>query len=329
MDNKISIIIPAYNIESCLSATLDSILSQTYKKIEVIVVNDGSTDGTGNVINNYANRDSRVKAIHKANGGVTSARLRGVSEATGEWIGFVDGDDMIEPDMYERLIKNAEAHHAQISHCGYQMIFPDGHIDYYYNTGDFAVQDRTTALRELLSGARIEPGLWNKLFHRSLLPCLSQKEAVPPDIKINEDLLMNFRLFSAAKQTVYEDFCPYHYILRSGSAATTKKAHHLTDAIRVRQIMRDELLENEALYPTAEECYLRALIRAAAQTDWPDIALDAKKQLRHEIRTGALGYLSGIKLRGMVLTAAYLTPVYRIIRRRYNDITGISHKYDL
>ena len=107
MNEKISIIIPAYNIERELPATLDNVLAQTYEKLEIIVVDDGSGDGTAAVIDDYAARFPNIRAIHKENGGVTSARLRGVEEATGDWIGFVDGDDLIAPEMYQRLIKNA------------------------------------------------------------------------------------------------------------------------------------------------------------------------------------------------------------------------------
>ena len=174
MDNKISIVIPAYNIENYLGTTLDSVLAQTYSNIEIIVVNDGSKDGTGAVIDSYAAREKRIKAIHKENGGVTSARLRGVQEASGEWIGFVDGDDGIEPDMYERLLENALKYGADISHCGYQMVFPNGRVDYYYNTGRLVQQDKITGLSELLSGAMIEPGLCNKLFHKHLFHGLLQ-----------------------------------------------------------------------------------------------------------------------------------------------------------
>ena len=141
MNALISIIIPAYNIENYISTCLDSLLAQTYRDLEIIVVNDGSKDGTGAIMDTYAARDSRIMAIHKENGGVTSARLCGVKAATGDWIGFVDGDDIIEPDMYERLMANAVKHGADISHCGYRMVFPSGKVDYYYNTGRIVEQD--------------------------------------------------------------------------------------------------------------------------------------------------------------------------------------------
>lgn len=329
MNAKISIVVPAYNIEKDVERCLDSILAQSHENIEVVVVDDGSTDGTGALLDRLAARSARVRVFHKENGGVTSARLRGVQEASGEWIGFVDGDDEVEPDMYERLLRNAENFSAQISHCGYQMVFPDGHVDLYYNTGYLAQQDKTTALKELLSGSRIEPGLWNKLFHKTLFHSLLHGDVVPLDIRINEDLLMNYRLFSAAEQTVFDDWCPYHYILRSGSAATARKEVHVTDPLRVRRIIRDDLRGSEQLYPVAESKYLRALISASSQTAWPEAGRAAKKQLRQEIAAGELRHCPSVKLRGMALAAAYLLPVYRVVRRCYDNATGNSHKYDL
>ena len=99
MKNMISVIVPAYNVESTIIRTLDSILAQTYLSIEVIVVDDGSTDKTGKIIDAYSSQHEQVVVIHTQNQGVTVARLTGVARASGEWIGFVDGDDEIESDM--------------------------------------------------------------------------------------------------------------------------------------------------------------------------------------------------------------------------------------
>ena len=118
MEPKISVIVPAYNNAPWLPNTLDSILAQTYKNLEVIVVDDGSSDDTPAVLRCYEEKDSRIRIIRKTNGGVTSARLLGVAESTGDWIGFVDGDDYIEPQMYARLMENAVTYRADISHCG-------------------------------------------------------------------------------------------------------------------------------------------------------------------------------------------------------------------
>ena len=258
-NDLISIMVPVFNLENELPRCLDSILAQRYQNIEVVVVDDGSSDNSADVMRRYAEKDSRIKPVFQENGGVMSARLHGVREASGQWIGFVDGDDEIEPDMYERLLKNAVAYHADISHCGYQMCFEDGRVHYFHNTGILAQQDKITALKELLSGSRIEPGLWNKLFHKTLFQSLLHGEAVPLDIKINEDLLMNYRLFSAAKQTVFEDWCPYHYIVRSTSASRAKlNPHKIYDPIRVKEIIRQSAPSE--LHEAAQQAYINTCI---------------------------------------------------------------------
>lgn len=338
MKDLISIIVPAYNIENELAACLDSILAQTHREIEIVVVNDGSSDKTGEIADMYAKKDSRVKAIHKENGGVTSARLRGVAEASGDWIGFVDGDDMIDPDMYDRLLENAKKYDADISHCGYRMCFPNGRADYYYNTGCLEKQNRTAALRELISGVRIEPGLVNKLFHKSLLDHLLRDAIMPTDIKINEDLLMNYYLFKSAQATVYEDFCPYQYILRKGSAATASvNPHKLGDPIKVMRIILADV--DKAVYPTALSRYLRAQISLATMSLSPykndklkkEMVRPYRKEARRELRRHmgkALSVPIGAKMKIITLWCALLPSMYALVHNTYSKIVGNDKKYD-
>ncbi|MGN0774045.1 MAG: glycosyltransferase [Candidatus Ventricola sp.] len=259
MSDLVSVIVPVYNVEGELPRCLDSILGQTYPNIEIVAVNDGSTDASGRILDRYAQEYASIRVIHKENGGVTSARLRGIAEAGGEWIGFVDSDDEIEPDMYERLLKNALTHDAQISHCGYQIVFLDGRVHFFYNTGTLEKQDRLTALRELLSGQRIEPSLGNKLFRRTLFAGLLSDGVMPTDIRINEDLLMNYYLFAAAERTVYEDWCPYHYMARQASATRSGlNSCRIYDPIRVRRIICEEAPAE--IEEDAQRAYLNACI---------------------------------------------------------------------
>lgn len=239
---QISVIVPAYNNAPWLPRCLDSILAQTYENLEIIPVDDGSSDESYAIMCDYAARDSRVRPIHKENGGVTSARLAGVAAATGRWIGFVDGDDEIEPQMYERLLENAHTHGADISHCGFTQILPGGEVIYHHNTGELRRQDTVTALRDLLKGDRVEPGLVTKLYKRELLQGLEEKMDL--SIRINEDFLMNYYLFSRTEKAVWEDVCPYHYIARVGSASRRKmNEHKIYDPIRVRQLILDQCPE--------------------------------------------------------------------------------------
>ena len=251
----ISVIVPAFNVESTIIRTLDSILAQTYPEIEVIVVDDGSADETGKVIDNYASQHKRVTAIHTENQGVTAARLTGVAQASGEWIGFVDGDDEIEPDMYELLLKNAERYGADISHCGYQMIFADGRVSYFHNTGCLVHQDRTTGMKDLLDGTMVEPGLCNKLFRKTLFYSLLHTEVMDRSIKINEELLMNYILFSNANMSVFQDICKYHYLIRSTSASRASlNQHKIFDPIRVKQLILD--MKINGMTESAEKAYI-------------------------------------------------------------------------
>lgn len=329
MDEKISIVVPVFNIAGYVERCLKSILAQTYTNLEIVVVDDGSTDESGDVVDRLAAQEPRIKVIHKENGGVTSARITGIRNASGQWIGFVDGDDEIEPDMFRHLLQNALTYQADISHCGYQMVFPDGRIDYYYNTGDLAKQDKISALKELISGSRIEPGLCNKLFRKTLFHSLLHGDIMPLDIKVNEDYFMNYLLFKEAEQTVYEDFCPYHYILRKGSAATSANRIHITDPIRVNELVKADVQENEQLYPAAYSRYIYALVGAASQSRWKEESHCARVKLKQELHTGSLRSYCSTRLRLMAFGTAYLLPLYRVIRWGYDRITGVSKKYDV
>lgn len=332
MNNKISIIIPAYNIEKYLSATLDSVLVQTYKNIEVIVVDDGSQDRTAAVIDDYAKRDSRIIAIHKENGGVTSARLRGLAESTGEWIGFVDGDDLVEPQMFARLLDNALANNADIAHCGYQMVFPDGHVDYYYNTGRVVKQIGTQGCFDLLSGAFVEPGLCNKLYRRELFDGIAAW--IDKSIKINEDLLMNYYLFCRSNTSIFEDICPYHYVLRRGSAATaTLNANKLCDPLKVTHIILNDA-DKELLLAIIPRL-TRQLITYATMSapSQKELVLPFRREVRKELRQRLwkilIGSECGFRLKVMALWAAVWPASYGWVHAVYAKITGIDKKYCL
>ena len=204
---KITVIVPAYNVEEWFPRCIESILSQTHRALEIIVINDGSTDGTAQLINEYAKKDNRIVAVHQDNAGLIEVRERGIEMATGEYIGFVDGDDEIEPDMYERLLENALQYDAEISQCGILYCFYDGRTKKMHGTGEVSVFNDVEGYRELMQGIHMEPSLCNKLYKRELL----QDSCPDKSIVNNEDLLRNSDLFSRAKKSVLEDFCGYHY----------------------------------------------------------------------------------------------------------------------
>ncbi len=335
-DLLISIIVPAYNIAPYIERCLDSLLNQTYRTLEIIVVDDGSKDDTGAIADSFAQNDSRIVVIHKENGGVSSARMAGIAVAKGEYIGFVDGDDYVESIMFEKLLNNAIAYNADISHCGYQMCFPDGRVYYFYNTGLLAKQDKITALKELLSGSRIEPGLWNKLFHKSLFHSLLHGESVPLDIKNYEDLLMNYRLFKAADSSVYEDFCSYHYMVRKGSAATSKlNEHKLKDPVRVMQTILKDSEEMPEVFRVAEERLVRQFIGISILpiTNQKELVKPFRDEIRNELRRRLLSILlkpyikKSIKIK--VIWVSVWPASYKLIHDIYAKVTGLDRKYSV
>ena len=332
MEALISVIIPAYNIEEYLPKTLDSVLAQTYWNLQIIVVNDGSQDGTGSLIDQYAQRDERIVAIHKENGGVTSARLRGIAEAKGQYIGFVDGDDYVEPQMYSRLMENILAYGADISHCGYQMVFPSGRVDYYYNTDEVVVEKDHQGCADLLDGVFVEPGLVNKLYSKELFEGLT--DWIDPTIRINEDLLMNFYLFRKAQLAVFEDVCPYHYVLRPGSAATSAISEHkLKDPLKVMHLLYHETLDHPHWNSIVERRLMYQLVNSATISTGKQKELikpfrkEARKELCQRLWKALKGNACGTKLKMMVLWVAIWPWSYYTVHRIYAKLTGVDKKY--
>ena len=238
--DMISIIVPAYNVESYVKKTIESILKQEYTNIEIICVDDGSKDNTFQMLKTIAASDKRVRVFTKENEGVTKAREFGFEQAQGEYIGFVDADDIVEPDMFERLYQNMKKYDTDISHCGYVVDKLDGGKEYFYNTGRLAKQDTAEGVKALLHGS-FEPGLWNKLYNHNLLHSLFHSGVMDYSIKMNEDVLMNYYLFKEARSSVLEDVCLYHYVKREGSATlSTYNRKETWDRLNVKKIIYDD-----------------------------------------------------------------------------------------
>ena len=334
MNDLISIIVPVYNIAEFLPRSIKSILQQTYRNIEIIAVNDGSTDASGKVLRDIQLADQRLRVINQENGGVSRARFAGIKEARGEWIGFVDGDDYIEPDMFERLLNNAIKYNADISHCGYQMVFPS-RVEYYYNTGRLICQDKETGLKDLLEGTFVEPGVWNKLFHKTVFFGLMNDNVMDFSIKNTEDLLMNFYLFREAKCAVYEDFCPYHYVLRKGSAATsTVNEHKLLDPLVVLYKLKQETVGNPVFQKAINRSIASRLIGII------NSPLDNQKEMIRQYRVQAKKELwkllpeilkesCGIKIKMQAVGAVVCPAVYREIHFIYSTVRGTRKKYEV
>lgn len=229
MENiKISIIVPAYNVGKWLPRCIKSVINQTHKNWELILIDDGSTDNTGDIVDLFAKRDKRIIAVHQKNVGLVEVREKGINLATGDYIGFIDGDDAIDPFMYEWLLYNAITYDADISHCGLRVCYNEIKDEQDTGTGKILVQNRNEAIRDLLSGEWMTPSLCNKLYKKKLL----EGSCLDKNIINNEDLLRNFVLFKRAKKIVFQDFHGYQYWSRESSLSNDKKV-----IIRMKNIL--------------------------------------------------------------------------------------------
>ena len=200
----ISIIIPIYNAELYLHRSIDSILSQTYTDIEVLLVDDGSTDRSGEICDEYANKDSRVRVFHKINEGVSSARNVGLDNAKGQWITFVDADDWIDKNMYQKLYNTAVSTQADIVLCSF--------YEYHGLGKTFLVEaistesDKIEILRNYMLSFT---SLWNMLVSRDLYA--DNNLRIPKEINNCEDFWLTVRLFYYAKQISSLHIPLYYY----------------------------------------------------------------------------------------------------------------------
>ncbi len=215
---KISVIIPIYKVEPYLCRCLDSILSQTYPHLEVILVDDGSPDGCPAICDKYAEKDPRITVIHKANGGLSDARNAGLKIASGEWISFIDSDDWIEPDMYEKLLENAKKYNAQISVGGVNdELMSDQGTTVLKTTfhGEEIVEclSSSEAMKRHLRGSW---AAWDKIYHREVFNGISF-----PVGEINEDEPIMLHLLDRSPQVAYTNRVFYHYIHRPSSITTS------------------------------------------------------------------------------------------------------------
>ena len=165
----ISIVVPVYNVKQFLTKCLNSIISQTYSNLEIIVVDDGSTDGSATICDDYAKKDKRISVIHKENGGLASARNAGIDVAKGTYIGFVDSDDYIEPYMYEKLLQAILKYSCNIAVCGINYVFDDGEVIAKANTEPEQFFEFPWAIEEMNTFRLFDMGAWSKLYKRELL----------------------------------------------------------------------------------------------------------------------------------------------------------------
>lgn len=218
MNSLISIIVPVYNVSKYIRKSLDSIVSQTYTNTEILLIDDGSKDDSGIICDEYAQRYSNIRVYHKTNGGVSSARNIGIKEAKGDYLTFIDSDDVVEPDMLDIMYGNAKKYNTPFSCCKIDVYEQNG-IKRILEIGKTGLFEKDEILKGFFTDQNIKNhmyGPYNKLFHKSII-----RDVYFKPYKLGEDLLFVFELLQKCDSVYIADYVGYHYLLRPGSAVTS------------------------------------------------------------------------------------------------------------
>ena len=284
----ISIVIPIYNVEKHLEKCLDSVLNQTYKNIELILADDGSTDRSGEICDRYAAKDSRIKIIHKANGGVCSARNAAFKYVTGDYITFIDSDDYIDSNTYSEIMEYMNEKNADACFFGWTREYESGKTSGFVKRKD-GVGDASDAVKQILKINNGYAGqIWNKVFSTENwkkngvieIPEMNTAYAV------GEDCEWLMRMMKPYKKVAYTSKSYYHYIIRSDSAINIES---FTKA-RLSEIYAREAVAEQAkkFWPEAVKlaqgkAYIRLIKNASLAVKIGD------KNALKEIRTHIMG----------------------------------------
>ena len=252
----ISVIVPVYNVEDLLPRCVESIMAQTKKNIEIILVDDGATDSSGAICDEYEKKDARIHVVHKPNGGLTSAWKAGASVSTGAYLGFVDSDDWIDEDMYARMWESAKKYDSDVVVCGLVFDYEDSSIPKRNEISGFEKEyyDRE-ALKELFPtlindgrffGRMLQPARVTKLYRKELVD--NNLSLCKEEVSVGEDMQLTLpALIDAGSMSVVKDFYPYHYWFNRKSM-TGKYDPKYLDKIKIMANRMKEISEEKGAF---------------------------------------------------------------------------------
>ena len=240
----ITIVVPVYNVEKEIDRCIHSLVAQTLQDIEIILVDDGSTDASGLICDKWMARDDRISVVHKANGGLSSARNAGIEIAEGHYIGFVDSDDYVDPRMYQALLEGFSDESISICCCG-RYVHHDGIIDEQYSLQEPRSFTRYEAAKEVLLNGAIDVAAWDKLYKRELFRRIRY-----PEGRISEDAAVILPLLSSSNMIRHIGTSYYHYCYRDCSISKASYSHKKYDVVRNCCEMKGEIADYDPTLST-------------------------------------------------------------------------------
>ncbi len=312
----ISVIVPVYNVESCLGKCLDSILEQTYRDFELLLIDDGATDSSGDICERYAKTDERIKVFHKPNGGLSDARNYGIERASGDYLTFIDSDDYIIANYLEVLYKMATENNAEISAVSCEEVYDMDAPTAPVKCGKVNVIDAEETMRRMLIRSPFGVSAWAKLYKRELFAELRY-----PVGRLYEDMLTTPYVVAKCSKIAYTDTKMYMYYQRSGSITNKPVSERDLQAFSGLEQIAGFMDKN---YPSVHEAMESRYIddtlnlifhRAVWQDDYLKYANEIRKRDRDKWAKGLKNpYVS--KGRKIQLLMLLISPkLYRIVYR--------------
>lgn len=269
MKDKVSVIIPVYNVEKYINRCIESVIKQTYTNLEILLIDDGSKDSSSTLCDFWEDKDNRIRVIHKTNGGLSSARNKGLDYATGEYICFVDSDDYISKKMIEIMHRAAIEEDVQVVTCGRIRVKKEEQI-LLYTLPEQRKMSGKEAIKELLVGGCIEEAAWDKLYSRKIF--MNRRF---PMGEINEDIVQTIDILGECEKIVHVGEPLYYYCENQGSI--TKSAYSKTKMVAVKHLeMIESYLKNN--FPDLLEMFDSLQLRYCQ--DLLYLILDDKKTLK-------------------------------------------------
>ena len=255
----VSVIVPVYRVEErYLTRCVKSIEAQTYPNLELLLVDDGSPDNAGVFCDSFAKTYSNIRVLHKENGGVSSARNAGIDASRGEYIGFVDADDFVSPDFYERMVEFAVKNQLPIAASGYQKVTDEKKVcSQLYS--EACIMDRCRALEETCRRQTLDVSVCDKIFHRNILSQTDRKIRFQRGITVGEDMLFTWQAFLAADRVGFVPVYGYFYYMREGSAMHTPHPERMSTIFQAIDIMRNGEMPTERLRRMVDDFYIKEL----------------------------------------------------------------------
>lgn len=312
----VSVIVPVYNVEKYLEQCVYSVINQTYKNLEIILVNDGSTDSSGSICDKLAELDKRIKVVHKENGGLSDARNVGIDVSSGDYIAFLDSDDWIDIECYEKLYKLIKKYDADIACCNFKRVYKE--TEELRHSSEEQIYSNIDALKEIYLNRGLQMIVaWNKLQKKELF--IDKRY---PKGKIHEDEFLTPRILYDAKKIVYTDDELIYYRYVENSITNSKFSYK---NLVYLQALEDRMnlfkkINNSNLLHTAKKRYVDSLIEYFFKVDElsDKSKIDILKNLKHilsQLDLEGLSKKTKIKVQ-LFLKFSHVFKLYRFLKIR-------------